>query len=179
MKRFFTALGAVLALGVALPFMLTAGAVVKDNFWNDAAMGGMAEVALANLALQKTQSDAIRQFAQQMVTDHTAANGELTSLAATKNVTLPAAIDAQHKSAMDKLSAKSGADFDRDFMKTMVSDHEKMIKLFQDQSQKATDADVKAWAAKTLPTLQSHLQMARSISATLQGGMSGGKAKGN
>src|SRR4029079_5565623 len=112
----------------------TAGATVKDDFWTDAAMDGMTEVALGNLALQRAQSDSVKQFAQQMVTDHTAANTELTQLAAGKNVTLPTALDAKHQAMVDKLSKLSGADFDREYMKMMVNDHEKAVKMFQDQS---------------------------------------------
>lgn len=173
MKRFFTAVCAVLALAAALPFMLTAEATNKDNFWNEAAQGGLAEVALSNLALQRSQNEPVRQFAQEMVTAHTAANNELMSLATGKNVTLPTSMDAKHQSAMTKLSGKAAGDFDRDYMKTMVKDHEKIVKLFQDQSQNGTDANAKAWAAKTLPALQSRLQMARSVNASLQGGASG------
>lgn len=61
----------------------------------------------------------------------------------------------------------------------MVKDHEKIVKLFQDQSQNGTDANAKAWAAKTLPALQSHLQMARSVNASLQGGASGERSNRN
>jgi putative membrane protein len=162
-----------LALVVASSFILTTGATVKDDFWTEAAQGGMAEVQLSNLALQKTQSEAVRQFAQQMVTDHTAANNELMQLASSKNVTLPTTMDSKHQSIMTKLQGRSGADFDRDYMKAMVDDHEKAVKLFTEQSQKGTDTDAKAFAAKTLPTLQNHLQMARSLNDSLKGSKSG------
>jgi putative membrane protein len=175
MKSIFAAIGSALALGIALNFMLTAEATVKADFWTEAAQGGMAEVALSNIALERSQNEAVKNFAQQMVTDHTAANTELISLASSKNITLPSAIDAKHKAASDRLAARSGADFDRDYMKMTVKDHEKMVKLFQNESEKGADADVKAWAAKTLPTLQSHLQMARTVNASL-GGMSGEKS---
>ena len=167
MKRFYTALFTCLALVIASSFLLKTAATVKDDFWTDAAMDGMTEVALGNLALQRAQNESVKQFAQQMVTDHTAANNELTQIASGKNVTLPAAIDAKHQAMVDKLSKLSGADFDREYMKMMVKDHEKAVKMFQDQSQKGTDADAKAFAAKTLPTLQGHLQMARTVSATV------------
>lgn len=170
MKRFYTALCACLALVIASSFILTTGATVKDDFWSEAAMDGMTEVALGNLALQRAQSESVKQFAQQMVTDHTAANNELTQLATGKKVTLPTAMDAKHQAMVDKLSKLSGADFDREYMKMMVKDHEKAVKMFQDQSQKGTDADAKAFAAKTLPTLQNHLQMARTVNSTVSGG---------
>jgi predicted outer membrane protein len=123
----------------------------------------MAEVMLSNIALQKTQNEQVRAFAQQMVTDHTAANQELATLAASKNVTLPTEADNKHRSAADKLNGMSGTEFDRAYMKQMVKDHEASVKLFQRESDRGTDADTKAWAAKMLPALQGHLQMARTM----------------
>lgn len=173
MRRFVLSVFTVAGLTVGLSFMLTAEAVVKDNFWNEAAMGGMAEVSMAQLALQKSQSESVRQFAQHMVDDHTAANNELMSLASSKNVTLPTGLDAKHQAMMTKMGSMSGMDFDREYMKGQVKDHEKMVKLFQNEAANGADADVKAFAAKTLPTLQSHLQMARSMSSGMKSGMSG------
>ena len=179
MKRFYTALFTCLTLIAASSIFLTTGASVKDDFWTEAAMDGMTEVAVGNLALQRAQNESVKQFAQRMVTDHTAANTELTQLAASKSVTLPTTIDAKHQAMVDKLSKLSGSDFDRAYMKMMVNDHEKAVKMFQDQSEKGTDADAKAFAAKTLPTLQSHLQMARTISATVGGSSGGGNRNSN
>ena len=179
MKRFYTALFTCLTLIAASSIFLTTGASVKDDFWTEAAIDGMTEVAVGNLALQRAQNESVKQFAQRMVTDHTAANTELTQLAASKSVTLPTTIDAKHQAMVDKLSKLSGSDFDRAYMKMMVNDHEKAVKMFQDQSEKGTDADAKAFAAKTLPTLQSHLQMARTISATVGGSSGGGNRNSN
>lgn len=141
-----------------------ASRIAQDNFMRDAAHAGMAEVMLGNLALEKSESDEVKRFAQQMVTDHTAANEELKTLAASKNMTLPTEAKSSHQSALEKLRNRSGADFDRAFMKQMVSDHEKVVSMFRKASESHSDAEVKAWAAKTLPTLESHLAMARSMS---------------
>jgi putative membrane protein len=173
MKKFL-ALCTILAVNIFVLNGVITQASNQDSFYTEAAQSGMAEVALGNLALQKSTSDQIKTFAQQMVTDHTAANQELTSLAAGKNVTLPTEMDAKHKSAMDKLSAMSGTDFDKAFMKQMVKDHEAAVKLFQRESDRGTDADSKAFAAKTLPTLQNHLQMARTLSDSLKNTKNGG-----
>lgn len=174
MRRFVLSIFAAVSLTAALTFMMTAGAAVKDNFMADAAQANMAEIALSNMALQRAQSDAVKQFAQQMVTDHTAAGQELAALAQSKNVTLPAEMDPKHKALSEKLGARTGADFDRDYMKAMVDDHQKAVKLFQNEANKGDDADAKAWAAKTLPTLQGHLSMAQSTYAMVGG--KGGKA---
>jgi len=142
-------------------------AVVQDNFWTKAAQGGMAEVELANLAVQKAQNADVKKFAQQMITDHTKANAELKSLAAKKNITLPTDIGSSHKSAMDDLSRLSGADFDKKYVEMMVDDHEEDVDLFEDNTDNS-DADIKAFAAKTLPTLKAHLESIKAIQSKMK-----------
>lgn len=168
MKVLFAKVLGLTASAVVISFIFTAQAANQDSFWAEAARGGMAEVALSNIALEKTQNEQVRQFAQQMVTDHTAVNTELTSLAASKNVALPTDMDPKATAAATKLNGLTGTAFDREYLKTMVKDHEKMVKLFQRQSERGTDADAKAFAAKTLPALQGHLQMARTMEASLK-----------
>lgn len=173
MKKFYAACVSLAAAFFVLNGFITQ-ASNQDRFWNDAAQMGLAEVALSNLALQKSQNEQVRSFAQRMVDDHTAVNSELTQLAGTKNVTLPTTPDQKHQSAMEKLNGQSGAEFDRNYMRQMVKDHEAAVKLFQRQSERGEDADAKAFAAKHLPALQSHLQMARTMSDGLKGSSRGG-----
>jgi putative membrane protein len=137
------------------------------KFIHEAAIGGMAEVEMGRLAAEKASSADVKQFGQRMVDDHGKANDELKSLAQQKNVTLPAAVDAPHKATLDRLSKLSGAAFDRAYMREMVSDHDKDVAAFKKQSTSASDADLKAWAAKTLPTLQEHQTMAKQINGKL------------
>jgi len=134
------------------------------QFVMEAAMGGLAEVALGQLATEKAESDQVKQFGQRMVTDHGKANDELKTLAQNKGMTLPANVDAKHKATQDRLSKLSGAAFDRAYMQDMLADHRKDVNDFRKESQSGKDPDVKAWAAKTLPTLEEHLQMAQSAS---------------
>jgi putative membrane protein len=141
-------------------------AVMQDNFWTKAAQGGMAEVELAKLALQKSQNADVKKFAQMMVTDHTKANTELKALAAKKSVVLPTDIGS-HKSTMDDLNGKTGADFDKAYVEAMVDDHETDVDLFEDNTDNS-DADIKAFATKTLPTLQSHLKMIKDIQSKMK-----------
>src|SRR5215203_5870745 len=152
---------------LAVTFFVLNGVITQasnqDSFMMRAARSSTAEVMLSNLALQKTQNEQVRSFAQQMVTDHTAANSELATLAASKNVTLPTDVDSKHRSAMDKLNGMSGTDFDKAYMKQMVNDHQDAVKLFSRESERGNDADTKAFAAKMLPALQGHLTMARTI----------------
>jgi putative membrane protein len=144
------------------------------QFVMEAAQGGMAEVELGQLASQKAQSEQVKQFAQRMVTDHGKANDELKSLAQQKNITIPSTLDAKHKSKMDKFSKMSGAEFDRAYMQDMLQDHRKDVSDFRKESQSGKDPEVKAWAAKTLPTLEEHLRLAQSASGAV--GTSGSKS---
>jgi len=140
----------------------------------EAARGGMGEVELGQLASQKAQSDQVKQFAQRMVQDHGKANDELKSLAQQKNITLPTELDAKHKATHDRLSKLSGAQFDRAYMQDMLQDHRKDVNDFRKESQSGKDSDVKAWAAKTLPTLEEHLRVAQTTSGAV--GTSGSKS---
>lgn len=139
-----------------------------SEFMNKAAIGGMAEVELGKLASTKATNADVKQFGQQMMADHTRANTELKTLAASKNITLPTEVDAKHKEDMDKLSKLSGAAFDKEYVKMMVEDHEKDVAEFEKQSNSGTDADVKSFASKTLPTLKSHLEMIKGINGKMK-----------
>lgn len=141
-------------------------AVVQDNFWTNAARGGLAEVEMAKLALQKSQNADVKNFAQMMVTDHTKANSELKTLAAKKNVTLPTDLGS-HQSTLDDLTKLSGAEFDKEYVSAMVDDHETDVDLFEDNTDNS-DADIKAFTTKTLPTLKKHLEMIKGIQSKMK-----------
>ena len=141
-------------------------AVVQDNFWSKAAQGGTAEVELARLALQKSQNAEVKKFAQMMMTDHTKANDELKALAAKKSVTLPSDLG-KHQSTLDDLNGKTGADFDKAYVAAMVEDHEADVDFFEDNTANS-DADIKAFTTKTLPTLKSHLEMIKGIQSKMK-----------
>jgi putative membrane protein len=148
---------------------MTAMSSQDRNFLMDAAMGGMMEVELGQLAVQKGASEAVKQFGQRMVDDHSKANTELTSLATSKGVTLPTELDAKHKDQVTKMSGRTGAEFDREYGKLMVSDHSKDVSEFEKESTKGADPDLKAFASRTLPTLQEHLQLARALPGAERG----------
>jgi putative membrane protein len=132
-------------------------------FMTKAGGDGMAEVELGRLAVDRASSSDVKAFAQMMVDDHSKANGELTSLASQKGVTLPAQPPPAAKAAKDHLSSLSGAAFDKAYMDHMVKDHEKAVALFSKEAGSGKDTDTKNWASKTLPTLQQHLAKAREV----------------
>jgi putative membrane protein len=133
-----------------------------NSFVTKAAQGGMAEVELGNLAMQKATDPKVKEFAQRMVTDHTKANDDLKSVAASKGITLPTSLDSKDESTKNRLSGLHGAAFDHAYMEDMVSDHKTDISEFKRESSHGTDPDVKAFATKTLPTLDEHLQLAET-----------------
>lgn len=139
------------------------------EFIEKAAKGGMAEVELGQLARDHASNEQVKQFAAKMVTDHSKANEELRQLAQEKGVTMPAGPSHMDNHEMTKLSKLTGADFDREYMKNMVKDHQKDVKEFQKEASKAKDPDVRNFAAKTLPTLQDHLQMAQNADQAVGG----------
>ena len=131
----------------------------KKFVWN-AAVGGLEEVQLGQLATQKASDPDVKSFGQRMVDDHSKANDKLQALASQKGVTLPATLPSDMKNDVAKLSKLSGAAFDREYMSMMVKDHKKDVSEFDKETKQARDADVKSFAQTTLPTLRDHLKMA-------------------
>lgn len=168
------------ALALATAAFVPAGAVRAENantttaegrtFMQHAAAGGMAEVALGKLAQEKASNDAVKQFGARMVTDHSKANGELQTLAKDKGVTLPTQIDAKHEAEQERLAKLSGAAFDRAYVTAMVQDHVHDVEEFRTASKSAKDPDVRAFAERTLPTLEEHLTQVKQLQAQIASG---------
>lgn len=149
--------------GVVLAFAAHAEASKKDQeFMQKAAAGGLYEVSAGNLAQTKGQSEGVKSFGAMLVKDHSAANEELKALAASKGVTLPSTLPAAKQKRLDKISADKN--FDKEFVKEVgLDDHKQDIKLFEKAGKDADDADVKAFATKTLPTLKAHREHAEGL----------------
>jgi putative membrane protein len=128
-----------------------------------AAQGGIAEVNLGNLAKQNGGSDAVKQFGDKMVTDHSQANEQLKQLAQQKGIDLPKSASSKDKKLSKTLEAKQGPDFDKAYIHDMVKDHEADVAEFRNEAKNGQDPDVKAWAQKTLPTLEQHLATAKQV----------------
>lgn len=136
----------------------------KDaDFAVKAADAGLAEVELGKLAQEKATDQRIKDFAQKMVNDHQKANSELMAIATRHHVTLPPVASKEHTDKHRKLREKSGAKFDEEYIDLMVKDHDKVVSLFEDASSDIQNADLKAFASKTLPVLKKHHEEARAI----------------
>ena len=147
------------------PSMTTAA--TDQDFVNQACEANLAEIEAGNLAAAKGTSADVKKFAQHMVEDHSAANGELTSLAEKLNFRYPSRPDDAHQKDLAKLAGMSGAEFDRKYAEMMVADHQKVVSLFEKFSKDAKHTDLRSWAEKTLPKLRDHLSMARDLSSKL------------
>jgi putative membrane protein len=150
-------------------------ASADHTFVTKVAEGGMAEVKLGQLAADKATSEDVKKFGQRMVTDHSKANDELKALAQQKSITLPTDLNAKDKATYDRFSKLSGAEFDRAYMQHMLADHRTDVNEFKKESTSGKDPDVKAWAGKTLPTLEEHLKLAQDANKAV--GTSGTKEK--
>jgi putative membrane protein len=129
----------------------------------EAASGGLMEVSLGKLAQSNGSSVSVKEFGKMMVADHSKANTELKAVAAKKGITIPASPAEKQQKNIDDLSTKKGADFDKAYVDLMVDDHKEDIDKFQTEANKGNDADVKAFAAKTLPVLTKHLDHIQKI----------------
>ncbi len=141
----------------------------SDNAQDDAefmvraASGGMLEVELGRMAQQKAGSPRVKEFANMMVNDHSRANEELKALAARKNIVLPSTPGDEAQEHISELTKYSGAEFDKEYMNLMTKDHQEDISLFEKAAEDSKDREVKAFAAKTLPVLRNHHQMAEQL----------------
>ncbi len=136
-------------------------------FVKRATMDGIAEVELGKLAADKASSDDVKTFAKQMVDDHTKANDELKTLAASKGIDLPTDTDKSHKAKMSKLQNLSGAEFDKAYVKEQIKDHDSALKLFRKEADKGKDADLKSFAQKTVPALEQHQQHVDQVASSV------------
>jgi len=133
-------------------------------FLKQAAQNGHAEVEGSKLAERKSANEKVKAFAKMMIDDHTKAGTELNALATSKGVDIPSTPSSAQQAKLKQLDAADGAKFDEKYTDELgVKAHQDTIKLFQKAAARAKDAEVKAWAGKTLPTLQQHLDQAREL----------------
>jgi putative membrane protein len=128
------------------------------RFVEKAAAAGREEVEISRVAVDRSTNADVKKFAQMMVDDHTRANDELMSLAQARSVELP-----NKKSETEKWSKKDAKDFDRDYVKKMVSDHKDAVELFRNEAKDGTDPELLEFARKTLPKLEQHYEHANDL----------------
>ncbi len=135
-----------------------------NEFAMKAANGGMMEVELGRMAQEKGMSKDVKEFGAMMVADHSKANDELKTLATAKNITLPSTLGEDAQEDVNELAKLSGKEFDKKYVSMMVDDHKEDVDAFKKAAEdNSVDPDIKAFAAKTLPTLQQHLDRINAI----------------
>ena len=138
-------------------------AVSDGLFAIAAADGGLTEVALADLGVQKATDPDLKKFSQQMAAEHTKMNGELTALATRKGMTLPNGISAGHQFCAQSLAGLSGKEFDECYAKAQLVVHMASVAMFEAEAERGQDPDIKALAAKGLPHIKAHLKEIKPI----------------
>jgi len=151
----------------------------EERFMKEAASGGLMEVQLGKFASEKGSHQRVKEFGKRMQADHSKANDQLKKIAAKKGVDLPSEPSGEHKSAMDKLTKLSGAEFDREYMEAMVDDHKEDIEKFQTQADKGKDPDLKKFASDNLPVLKKHLELAQSTEKQVKSESKGDTKRGS
>ena len=137
---------------------------VSDSLFAVAAAdGGLTEVALAELGVQKATDPELKKFSQQMVQEHTKLNGELTALATRKGLTLPRSISAGHQFCAQSLAGLTGEEFDLCYAKAQLVAHMASVAMFEAEAERGQDAELKALAAKGLPHIKQHLKEIKPI----------------
>lgn len=142
------------------------GPLTDEMFVTKAASDGLHEVALGKLAKTNAQRDDVKTFGEKMVADHTKSNMELMEVAKGAGLNVPSQMLEEHQKHVEHFSKLRGEEFDREYAKHMVEDHQKAVSLFQRASRDVRNPDLKGFATKTLPVLKEHLAMAQK----LQGG---------
>jgi putative membrane protein len=141
------------------------------SFLKDASELGRAEIQEASLATSRGTTDSIRQFANRMITDHSANNNQLTQIAGQYNVRIPMSLNRTHSADRTALSTMYGNQFDTQYLRNQVKDHQRALTVFQQEASSGQNADVRNLASQTVPTIQDHLRMAQDLLKSSEGNM--------
>jgi len=170
------------AAGFTLMYGAVAAELANDDqeFLRKAGESGLLEMQASELAVEKAQHPEVKKFAEIMIKDHGQANKELKSLAESKGFQLPVELEGDKQDLMKELRQAEGASFDDEYVDEVAVDaHEDAVDLFEDAADNAEDADIKAFAAKLLPTLQSHLEQGEKLNDLLDDADNRERSNGN
>lgn len=140
--------------------------VSTSHFVRQAAISDLFEIQAGRLALDMSQNQNIKQFAQEMVNDHQKTTDQLRSIEERRDrerEELPKHLDKDYTDKLDRLKEASGVSFDREYLRSEINNHEQAVALFQSYARTGENSELKSWAERTLPVLEKHLQNARTI----------------
>lgn len=136
----------------------------------EVAMGGMMQLEVSRVAVQKATTEDARMLAEAEVAEQTGLKAKLTEIAAAKNITLPSAPDAKTRRMVAKMQGMSGVNFDRAYVnESGVKGHQLLDKTMSKVETRATDPSLKALAAAAHPLVRTHLQVSRDELAQMSG----------
>lgn len=159
LKLLLSGLGALL---LVLSFSVNAD-VDAEDFVDEASAKGLAEIETGKMALRKGTSQEVKDFAQKMINDHTAANRELAAIAKGKDLDVADDAELMNQAKAFILKQRDGESFDRAYANNQVVAHEQTIELFREANADLRDPELKAFVQKTLPKLEMHLRMAQDL----------------
>jgi len=137
------------------------------SFVAKAAAGGMTEITLSKVAAQQATAQNIKDFANMMVTDHSAAGEKLSVIAKAKGISLPSSPDTAQQKMISDISKKTGKDFDKAYVNQMVKDHEATLSMFKSAQTTVKDTSLKAFITSTIPVVQHHLDAIKTIKGSM------------
>ena len=150
-----------------------AAALTAAAFARTAAMSDLYEIEASRLAEQRSQNAQVKQFAQHMLRDHQKTTNELKGmlpqLQGVSAQQMPTGLDQQHQALVQQLQAAQGAEFDRVFARQQLQSHQTAVELFRAYAQSGDNAQLKQWAAQTLPSLEEHLRQAQQLQRGTRG----------
>jgi putative membrane protein len=174
MLRYFRVCGPLFAMFVACCMV---GAAYQEagqkgsadaTFVQKASESNLVEIALGELAARQASNPRVKEFGSKMATDHGKVSKELADVASKNGIKVTTVMSKSHRDMIDNMSKRQGADFDSEYMNHQVKAHEASKTLFSNQAKNGQNADVKAFASKTLPVIEEHLNMAREVAKSVK-----------
>ncbi len=137
------------------------------DFLRKAAWGNQAEVQFGRVAVERGDDEKVRTFGQRMIDDHGRLLTEIKDLASSRGMTLSDQLPAETQADLSHIQSMHGQEFDREYVRMMVGDHEKDLDAFDREARTGVDSDVKALAARSLPTIREHLRMVNDMEVAM------------
>ncbi|CAM3524488.1 DUF4142 domain-containing protein [Pontibacter korlensis] len=137
--------------------------LTEESFVQQAGINNLFEIRTSEVTVDDAETAEVRQFAEQMIADHTAATNELKALADAKGLTVPTSLPQDRQAIVQRLEGKEGVPLDQDYMDVQVQSHIESVALFEQAADELDDEELRNFAEQTLPLLEAHLEMAREI----------------
>jgi len=138
--------------------------MADKQFMRAAAEGGIAEVKLGMLAVQKGGPE-VKEFGQKMVDDHTAIDKDMAAVADSLGIMLPKKMSKEDQAEYDKLNGLSGDAFDKEYILFMAKAHRQDLHDFRTEASVAADPELEAEVTKAAMVIRQHLMMVTKLAA--------------